>query len=209
MSGVAFRGKKMYSTDTQRVSIYTNDTDSGEEGFIIPYEAIVDLLKYGKEATDISVTNSWIHFKAPNDTVISIRKLIGEYPYDKIEEVFSEHSIKDKKEKPLVFPEGIDKSLDRVEILSSADTDLGTMPLVTMMKEGKFLIIRGEKDVGRIEEKIPWESSAMPDGTEIKISPEFLRKTLKITREFWISPTRNSIIFNAPDFKHLMVVKVG
>jgi DNA polymerase III sliding clamp (beta) subunit (PCNA family) len=207
LSGVGFKENQILSTDNQRVSVYTMSGTIPNE-FILPVEVVGDVVKYARDSDNVAITDSWIHFKNPSELIISTRRMIGEYPFDKIEKVIKDNSSS-KKTKPYKFPEGLDKALDRVGILAEiGDRDTGFLPMVSLSKKGDFLFISGKKEAGEIEDKVEWKADAMPGELEIKIAPEFLKKILKVTHEFQIGTNKNCILFNSPNFKHLMVAKV-
>jgi DNA polymerase III sliding clamp (beta) subunit (PCNA family) len=191
------------ATDNQRISVYTSKGKLSE-GFVLPAEVIGDVIKYGKEIESIAITDNWIHFGDQKGLILSTRKLMGEYPVVKVMDVLK-NNMPDGSERPYQLPEGLEQALNRAEILSQLDM---AIPTISLERKGEFLIVRGERDAGQIEDKVVWEKEGMPENLIIIISPEFLRRVLKITREFKINPNKNAAMFEGKNFQHLMVITV-
>jgi len=208
MASIFFSKNQIYSTDSHRISIYTMEGEISSD-FLLPVEVTKGVIKYGMDSQFISITDSWIHFKNSSNLIISTRRGMGEYPVDKIEKVFSSNFL-EKKPKTYQFPKELESSLDRVDALAGVgeDMDVGASPMISLKREGNFLIVRGEKNVGDVEDKIEWKDKTLPEKIEIKASPDFLKKVLKITQEFQISSEKNSILFNAPNFRYVMVAMI-
>lgn len=206
LAGIAMTKRRIMATDNQRISLYMMKEELPEE-FLLPVEVIRDVIKYGSEAKSISIMDNWVHFSDKKGLILSTRRLMGEYPVDRVLTILKENSPGSSTQ-PYRLPEGLEKALDRAEVLAETEEEY-KIPIVSLRRKEKFLILQGQQNIGRVEDKLIWEEKIMPEDLEIKISPDFLKKILRITREFKVSPNRNCILFGTKNFQHLMVVKIG
>lgn len=205
LSNMAVAGDKLFATDNLRASLYRMK-EKLSETFLISSDVVKDIVKYGSDSKSIAIQSNWVHFTDNQGLIISARRSVGEYPVDRLVRLFDESNPAGVK--PYCFPEGLDKALDRAAILAQREEDYGT-PVVSLRREGRMLVVRSGRDVGRLEDRLVWENGAMPEDLEILIAPDFLKKILKITREFKVSPNKNAVLFEAGSFLHLMAVRIG
>ncbi len=209
LAGVSFSDNRILSTDNQRITIFTMEGDISEP-FILPTAVVNGLRQFSEEFSGIDVTEAWIHFKGIDGGVVSVRKLLGEYPVEKIIDLFESNFPKDKKGKVYTLPDGVERAIDRAEVLASSDNGGVDQLIITLKRMDKHLIVGGTKDAGEIEDKVLWEEgSNFPEDLEIKVSPIFLRKIISITKTFQLSPNSTTILFDGKSFKHMMVCKIG
>jgi hypothetical protein len=209
LAGVSFSEKSIIATDNYRVTLFTMSEEVSEP-FILPTEVVNGLTRFGGEFNGISVTEAWVHFKVVNGTIISVRRLLSEYPTEKIIDILEKNFPRGKKAKTYKLPDGIEKSIDRTEVLASSDGDIGPQSQITFKRVGKHLVIKGANESGEVEDKILWEEgSEFPENIEIKISPTFLKKIISITKSFQLSPTNTTLMFDGKSFKHLIVAKIS
>jgi DNA polymerase III sliding clamp (beta) subunit (PCNA family) len=208
MAGVAFKGESIMTTDRFRITIATMKSPITSD-FILPTETVGSLVQFGDELKKISVTDSWIHFKDKGGLIISVRRLLGEYPYDKMTEIFEKNFKKGNKIKTYTLPKGIERSIERTEVLAGSEKG-GGMDLISLKRVGKNLIVRGKKEIGEVEDKIEWKDGKdFPEELELKLSPEFLEKIVKISKTFQLGPNNTTVLFKGENFKHLMVAEIG
>lgn len=207
LSGIFFSEDNIMATDNHRITLFKTG-GKVQEPFILPTEAANGIKNLGEELSGISITGAWVHFKGVEGLIVSVRRLLADYPFEKIEKVLEDSFPKGKKTKVYELPEGIEKSIDRVEVLAeSGDEWLGGLTYITLKRSGKHLIIHGSNEAGEIEDKILWEDD-FPEDVEIKVSPAFLKKIIEVTRTFLLSQSKTTILFEGESFKHLMVAKV-
>jgi hypothetical protein len=207
LAGVHFSGGVIVATDNYRISTYQMDEEVTNP-FTIPTEAAQGFIKTNAEFTAISISPAWVHLTNKEGAIFSARLLSGEYPLAKITGVFDMMKFEDS-ETSFILPDGIDKALDRAEILAGSGlAELSKLTQVSIYNSGGNLVIQATRDVGEIIDTIPWEKSPMPEGTILRMSPDFLKKVKGITKEFKLSPTKKSILFTGEKFKHIMIARV-
>ena len=205
LAGVHFSGTDVISTDNFRVSVYSMDEEV-PKNFTIPSKSAENLLKLGANFETISLTKAWIHFSDKVGTIFSARVLSGEYPNKKITGLFDTMKF-DMNELPFTFPEGLDAPLERAKILAGAG-DTGSWESLTQISlsySDGFLNVQASKEVGEINDQVEWKAGNIEEGIILKVQPDFFKKVLGITRDFRLSPTKKSILFSTPKFRHIMV----
>jgi len=192
LTGIFIDGKNLISTDNYRASWFKLKKEMGS--FIIPLSSVKEIVKL-KDLEGYGGNETWIHFKSSNGAVFSSRLLTGDYPSDRIKELFDFKEAKKYK-----FPKGLSEMLDKAEIL--AYENFGSFSFVSLFLEKNNLMIKGEKEFGRIKNKIKTEKESLPDGFKIDISPQFLKSVLKETDEFYHN--ENMLVFDRENFKHII-----
>jgi len=208
LAGVAISGNKMVSTDNKKITVFTIGGKT-KFNFILPTDVVNEVKKFSN-LKEIAVTEAWVHFKDDTGLVISGRRILGEYPIDKITKLIDDSFPKSKKAKTYLLPDGMSKPIERAEICAGVEGDFGGLATISLERKDKFLFIRGVKESSDLEEKISLtEGCDFPDGVSIRISPTFLKKIIGVTREFQTSQNNSIVLFKSKNFVHLIVVKIG
>lgn len=209
LAGVHFASEKVISTDNFRVSVYGME-EMVPFPFTIPTKSAEGLLKLGIDFDSIAISKAWMHLSDKGGAIFSSRLLSGEYPADKILGLFTTQKFSSEKA-AYKLPEGLEESLDRAEVLAGVDDATGFTSIVqvSLSYSNGNLIVKAGKEVGEIVDEIPWEKDSVGEGFEMKVQPDFLRKVLRLTREFKISPTKKSILFSSEKFQHIMVAHIS
>jgi len=146
LSCVHVVGNVVEATDNfQVIRWYLDDSTSLDE-FLLPARAAKELVKY--DVKEISIGDSWIHFRTEDDTVFSSRTLEGKYPdISRVLEVEGQ---------PLSLSSAFLQALERARVL--ARNNLGIAPSDLHMaeveiEEGK-IEVRAEGDHGWFKENI-------------------------------------------------------
>lgn len=211
LAGVAFEGEQIVATDNFRITQYMIKGTISKE-FVLPSSVANGLKQLGKDFKKISITDAWVHFKDEQDLIVSVRRLLGDYPFEDIMKLLDTNFPKNTKLKIYTLPEGLEKSIERAEVLAGSgdDDDMNFITLISLKRSGKNLIIRAEKEAGSLEDKMLWpEGDGFPEELELRVSPEFLKRIIKVSRTFQLGPNNTTILFKGENFKHLMVAKVG
>lgn len=205
LAGVHFMEDKILSTDNYRMSVF-NMEGAVISPFTVPTKVAEGFLKINTKFTSIAVTNSWVHLADEVGAVFSARLISGTYPSDKVLDLLNSQ-ISDQK--GYVLPEGIEKCLDRAEVMAGVEEGvLSLMANVSLSYEGEKLIIKANREVGELIDTIPWTKDPMPEGMELKMAPSFLKKILPITRTFNPSSSKKSVMFSSNNFYHVMIAKM-
>lgn len=201
ISGVAFMGKNIVSTDNFRVSHYQMESGIIDELFRLRLSSVERLVKLRKDFESVSINKSWLSLKSKDGMVISVRILsAAEYPIDKVLESFEQFDAIETQE----FPEELKNAIERVEVMADeSNEDFKT--LITIRKDGDHLVVSGGKWSGQAETKILWDDD-LP--VPIVASPSFLKRILAITRKFKILHMEDNscrILFEIQNFRHLIL----
>jgi|SRR3990172_9885106 len=209
LSGVHFNGVNIISTDNFRVSVFTMEEQVPKK-FTIPTKSVENLLKLGIEFEALSLSKAWVHFSSKEGAIFSARILTGDYPSDKITELFNTMKF-DMGDVPFEFPKGLESPLERAKILAGAGntSDWESLTQVSLSYSEGFLNIMASKEAGEIVDQIAWDTNHIGEGIELKVQPDFFKKVLGITRSFRLSPTKKSVLFSSEKFKHIMVATIG
>lgn len=210
LAGVAFKEGFILSTDNYRITMFQTD-EPVPTPFVLPTEVANGVKNFKGEFSGLYVDEAWVHFKGLGGMVVSARRLMDEYPFDNVIELFKQNFPKSKGQKPYILPPGIIKAIERAEILAGVGEEgLDFLTQIELSREGKFLKVRGEKEIGEVEDKVLWEEGAsFPEKLKLKVSPTFLKKVIGMTNNFQLSENKTTILFEGEFFKHLMVAKIS
>lgn len=127
--------------------------------------------------TEISETETWMHFRNPDGLVLSCRRFAEQFP--------DLSPFLKVKGQPATLPKGLVEATERAEIFSSENVD--NDQVLVILKAGK-LTIKGEGASGRYTEK----RSIKYSGTNLsfRISPKLLIELTKRYNECQISEDR-------------------
>jgi len=206
IAGVGFKSKAIVSTDNYKVSYYEMESGITDELFRLRLSAVESLVKLQKEFESVAINKMWLHLKAKDGIVVSVRILpTAEYPISDILGVFQKYEDTETT-KTYEFPKGLEEALSRVAVLAyEGDEDFKT--LVNFTKEEGDLVLRSHQSFGEIEDRIAWDGE-LPEGG-FSASPAWLKRILRETKKFKVSTDRKTLLFEAPNFKYLMLTKVG
>jgi hypothetical protein len=114
------------------------------------------------DMTDVSLSESWIHFRNPAELIVSCRRHTDEYI--KMDNVFT------GKGKKIAFPKDMAKAVMRAQIFSSEDADKNFVHVA--LKPG-LIMVKGTGATGGYEKR----SKIAYDGPKVKfaITPELFR----------------------------------
>ena len=156
-----------------------------------------------------AIEGDWFHLKSKDNLIVSARTVpTGEYPTDEVMGMFDKMGFGNEGA-IYQFPEGLEESVELAMIMAGmGERELNFSTQISLRREGGYLLVKGRNDVGEVVDRIPWPEGMLPEGIEVEISPSFLRKVLPITRLFKLSPTGKSILFEAPNFQHLILAEV-
>lgn len=181
------------TSDNFRISKYIMKSGV-KDTFLLSVNGSKELLKLSKPIKFYYDTN-WVHFLNEDGVVFSLRTLMVDYPIEGLNKILDSVEFKDK----YVFPEKIGESLDRVGLLSIEDDSLDYV--VIKSKDG-FLYLSGERQYGKIEDKIPIPKNSFPNNLGLKVSPKFLNSILSRSKEFYIY--NKLILFKSDNYLHLV-----
>ncbi len=205
--GVHFDTQQFMSTDNKRVSVY-KCASKLPFTFTLPTEAVGDLLKLHCGLTHVADSKSWIHFLCDNGLIASARRKMDDYPLNTVAGIFDKKMEFAKANEVYSFPVGLERSIDRAEVLCSQDESFSYKDFIHLTVSKGILFIKGEREAGSIVDKIVWKENP-PEGLDLQISPKFLRKIIHVTRQFKLSPVKKAILFETDNFKHLILAKIG
>jgi len=118
MAGIAVKDNQMVSTDNFRIGFFRLEKPM-KTSFILSTSSAESILKLGGKFTEASITSSWIHLVTDEDVIVSSRAIVGDYSWDKLENLFSEYFGEEGEIYSL--PKELRSSIDRAEILASSE----------------------------------------------------------------------------------------
>lgn len=192
MMGIRFEGEDVLACDNMRCSWCV--VDASLPDFTLPGGAANELKKI-PDLTGFSVSGSWVHFQNKDGVVFSSRLFAAEFPSAALRNYFNFDGELIKYQ----FPAGLEKALERAEIMSFSQEN--GSPFVTLEEKKGKLVIRGERQYGTLSERIPLETD-WPKGVSLDIDPRHLLHILSLTREFQVSG--RNVYFQTEGHKHVI-----
>jgi hypothetical protein len=181
------------SSDNFQVSRYSIETDLKEETLVRR-----DSIKYVVEfnMTELSETESWIHFRNPTGLVLSCRRYA-----DEASEFPDLDPILDFEGTPTTLPKGLSEAVEKAEVFSSENA--GENEVTIRLKSGK-LRIRGEGASGWFTEvkKLKYDG----DELSFQIAPKLLSDLVSRHNECEISKDRLKV--NGPNFVYVTSLSI-
>jgi len=201
INGICFSGPNILSTDNFRVSWY--EIPGMDMGYgIIPTPAVKELLKLGNDFKEISRDASWIHFRDSAGTIFSCRLMEGNFPLEKSLKLFDMEFSE-----VYTFPHGIYEAADRAAIMASAkESEFSGSPFITITRKENTLVVKGNKDIGRLTDKVRMGQEPFPAEFELLIPPNSLKALLEMAYNFQLGDLkgRTLILFQTDNFSHLV-----
>jgi hypothetical protein len=199
LNSIYVGGADIVTSDNFRVSWFKMSTEM-DDTLLLPLGAARELLKIGT-LTEYSLGEAWVHFRNEAGVLFSSRIILGDFPAERIKGLFSGL----EGEKKFSFPEKMLESLDRASILAYQDDgeEKDKVEYVTIFENKGYLICRGERSLGTLEDKIKIPKGTFPEKVKIMVPPRFLKAILPKIREFIFKDDR-LIIFNSEKYHHLV-----
>ena len=208
ISGVAIRGCDLLSTDNYRVSHYVMDSPVADEIFRLRTSTIQKMLTLGEfVSVSIDPKDDFLFLKTKDGVVVTATLLpeSKQYPFDKVVGSFGVMKFNEATDYQ-ELPEGLLKSIEIVEVMARESEFDYTTQITIEQLEDKSLRLVGEKATGEMEDVIVAWNGNLP--VKIIGSPTFLKKILTKTRKFTISPIKKALLFEAPNFRYLMLARI-
>lgn len=137
-------------SDNLRIMRCTMNEEFPFSSFLIPSKSVQEVLKL--KPNKIALTKGWVHFKNEENTDISCRLFLDNYP--------DTNAFLHVKGKKLTFPKSIIKILEKASIFKRGDSEL-TTEATFLIKDG-FMLIKSESNVGnwyKQKEKIDYSGT--------------------------------------------------
>lgn len=199
---VNIQGNKIESSDGYRATNFFFDGDKGsfpsDDNLMIPGSSCVPLVKYSGMHR-YSITKGWVHFKDKHGVIFSCRCYSDNYP--SIDKLFS--SARESVEQTVELPVALLDAIQRASIMTK-DKDI-LKESVELKFNRNQLTVRGEGDVGWVEERIKLKEPIKGDSFSFAITPKFLLDMLFQTGAFDIGEDR--LLFHGEGWSHLMMLK--
>ena len=163
---------RLEACDFHQLAVYPMET--GIDECLIRRSALVSMV--GMKMTEVSVTDSWIHFRNPDGLTMSCRRWVDDYS-DVVGQLDSVEEF------PMTLPAGLGEAVSNAEVFSADGIDNHNV-LITLEK-GKIRI-RGEGALGWYEERKVLKYDGRP--LTFLISPKMLAEITTRTNECVIVP---------------------
>jgi hypothetical protein len=207
LSGILISNNLIVSSDNFRMGCYDMGESVGEL-IRLGVEQVKALVKMRKSFHLMGISAEQFHLK--NDSlIVSLRRLhLKNYPLEQVAKVLEDL----KRVKPFyptglfTLPAHLEQYVDRAATLAGVGLgDLNFDVQISLKAEGGCLVITGRNTLGELSNKIPW-NGVLP---ELTISPSTLKDILKLTRQFRVNSNRDMVIFEAPNFRFMILANVA
>jgi len=173
------------ATDSFRIAQYPLPDFTLKKDILIPKSSIVPLLNY--DVTHISISDSWVHFKTEEGSQFSCRLMAAEMP-----ELDAFFEFKGRK---LLFPDGIEKLLERASIFLKESEE----KFVTIAADEKKMVISSQGKTGGFEEPIKLKEATKY--LEFIIMPQLLQTILASTNKCIVS--KDALKFKSKKWRYM------
>ena len=207
LAGVYVSGKDIVSTDGNHINCYEMK-DAELPVFWISDNSANELLKLNKLVA-MQLQGNWIHFKAENETIFSIKTLQAEgFPYDKVKNIMDTSDVS-KSMLHAKFPKGLFSAIDRAVSFSIDISDHSAVRLVISKDK---IEVSSERSAGKYNEKVDWEEAIESDFEPftVYVDASMMQFVGQRTVEFYLlrGPVRNGktlprLLFVTQSSKHL------
>lgn len=191
MTALTFDNNEVMSTDSYRISNYTLP-ESLNGKYHIPLSSIEGSI--GEDFVEYCITNQWFHMKASDGLIYSAKRVMIEDMPNILKYITTEGV-------PFVFPEGADKVIDLVSVISESNK-VERRAVLVKIDPGVISFKSQRQDFGWIEKEIPCDYVGAT--VSFYINPEFAERILKETREAIIG--KRYCVFHSENFKHLVAL---
>lgn len=184
------QGNKISCSDNWRITQMIM-ADKSPYDFLLPAETVQHLVKYN--LTHVALDKAWVHFgDEESGLTFSCRLKMADFiNVDKFFEVDGAM---------VRLPEGLVEAIDRVKIMVDGDSDLDLQ--VKLHLENNKLTIRGQKEIGWVEEEIAIDYDDKP--AIFQANPIFLAEILSRTKEMRVND--RLCFFWGENFRHVMML---
>jgi hypothetical protein len=198
-------GNKIVSTNDYKVSLYEMGGEVWPNALRLDRGSVKSLLRLKTNFDSIAVADGWLYFKSET-LVTGVRLMpVEHYPLESVLEVFDRVGTGDLETYRL--PKNLAEVIDNVSMLAGIGLgELNFDTMISLKTEDGNLIARGVKHDGELEYNIPWHRKLPLGG--IIVSPSYLKEILPVSRSFKISPSKSMLLFEAPNFKFMMVAGI-
>lgn len=207
MSGIYFSGNDVVSTDGNQMNSYImKETELPD--FWISDNSANELLKL-KKLIAMQIQGPWVHFKAEDGTIFSIKTLQGNYPYKTIKNII-DTSDPEKAILHAKFPKELFNAIDRAVSFS---IDISEHSAVRLLISKEKIEVSSERNSGKYNEKVSWEENIDSDFEPftVYVDAQMMEFVAQRTVEFYLlkGPVRNGkslprLLFVTESSKHLL-----
>ena len=187
-----FIENRIESCDNYRLSRYIIKGDFSSS-ILLPAKAAKVVIDISPK--EYSVTEGWMHFKTEDGTVLSSRLVEEKYPD-------LSTLVEMKEPSNVVFPEEMEKMLERVKILAEVDI-MGSSYAMVKIQDGE-LSIKGEGQIGWAEEsrEVDWKG----DPLLFQINSKFLAEISKHHTVAEVDKDKTRLKFTGDNFIHVIAL---
>ena len=208
LSGVYIEGQDIISTDGNQMNHYMMRKTELPK-FWISDNSANELLKLNK-LIEMQVQGSWVHFKAENGTIFSVKTLQADvFPYSRIKSII-DASNPEKAMLHTKFPKELFSAIDRAVSFS---IDISEHSAVRLVISKEKIEVSAERNAGKYSEKVAWEEEIKGEFEPftVYVDAQMMQFVAQRTVEFYLlkGPVRNGktlprLLFVTDSSKHLL-----
>ena len=187
--------KGIIASDSFRILHQSFTYDADFSPFLLPAEAARKVIPLNP--VKIKFSDGWVHFKTEQNTIISCRLMIGEFPANKALQFLSDISEGVK----ITLPKNISEMVDTARIFSIANFDYNER--VDIMLEEGVLTVYSKSEIGwaKKKKKIKYKGKCLSFG----ITPILFDHIFKQTQTFLFADNR--VKFSGDNWEYLVNLK--
>ena len=208
LSGIYVKGKDIASTDGWQINKFTMK-DCELPNFWISDSSANELLKLRK-LVQVQLQGTWVHFKAENGTIFSVKTLqVEAFPFDKVSNLIDVSKPKEG-DFHSKFPVELFNAIDRAVSFS---IDIQEHSAVRLVISKEKIEVSAERTSGKYSEKIAWEEEIKDEfePMTVYVDATMMEFVAKRSLEFYLQkgPVRNGkvsprLLFVTNSSIHLM-----
>lgn len=162
-----------------------------KKSILVKHEAIRHVV--GMAATEYAETDGWLHFKAANGLVLSLRRYLEDYP--------DLSGALDVEGHPVTLPKGLTEACDKAAVFASENSDAHSVAVE--LKNGR-VIIRGDGTSGWFKEtkKLTYDGPPL----SFRANPDILADLVKKHTDCIVADGK--LLVNAGNYKYVLYLYV-
>lgn len=209
MSGIYFSGKTILSTDGFQINRYSFKDKGETPVFWISDNSSNELLKF-PNIKEIQLQKTWVHFKAEDGSIFSIKTLdANKFPVEKIEKLMDTSEPKED-DLNATFPAELFEAVDRADAFAMEISDHSAIRLVLSSDK---IEVSAERSSGKYAEKVAWgeDFKATIEPITMYVDPVMMSFVAKRSLKFYLSKVKTKsgkmiprFMFISDNSQHLM-----
>lgn len=199
---VCIRGNEIIGVDGTRAGLFTMDSPllQTDDSILISSDIVSTIANF--KAIKFKVAEAWLIFKDEEECLLAVRRIRGNYAFDKYTALFDKFKAKTKIE----LPDEINRIIDLITSMTNETTYIDRY--VTIKMKDNVLMLSSSSESAAIEEKMNVEYSGTP--FVFSINPSALQQALNIVGSQVLEKDKDDrlVLMQSENFKQLIALKI-